>query len=288
MQVITAIEEMRRYSRNIRGEGKTLGFVPTMGYLHDGHMSLVDAARKECDIVAVSVFVNPVQFGPGEDLDRYPRDIERDRHISEEHGVDVMFIPSEEEMYPDGYSTFVEPTGVIVRGLCGLSKPGHFRGVATVVAKFLNITKPHVIYFGQKDAQQSVVIKRMVEDLNMDTEVRVMPIVREADGLAMSSRNSCLSPEERGQAPGLFRSLKRAEDLVAGGEYSADKIRTEMENMMRETPDLRIDYIEIVDAHGLMPLDRVKENTLIAVAARVGRTRLIDNIRIGKTRESEG
>jgi len=280
MQVITTVDEMKKYSQEARRKGRTIGFVPTMGYLHDGHMSLVKAAREESDVVVMSIFVNPAQFGPGEDIDRYPRDIERDKRVSEEYGADVIFLPSVEDMYPDRHSTYVELTGGLTDTLCGSSRPGHFRGVTTVVSKLFNIISPHVSYFGQKDAQQAIVIKRMVEDLNMDTEIRVMPIVREEDGLAMSSRNAYLSGEERKKASNIFRSLKQAEGLIAAGESSADKVKEEMKKILGEAGGLRIDYLEIVDADDLGPVKTIGENTLIAVAAFIGKTRLIDNVLI--------
>ncbi len=269
---------MRDYSRKARQEGKTIGFVPTMGYLHGGHLSLVRAAREECDIVVVSIFVNPTQFAPGEDFSEYPRDMERDKRLAGEEGADVIFAPSAGEMYPEGSITYVEVTGPLTETLCGRSRPGHFRGVTTVVAKLFDIVQPHVSYFGQKDAQQAAVVKRMVKDLNIPLEIRVMPIIREEDGLAMSSRNTYLSVDERRQALGLFLSLERAKEMVAGGDISAKRIKEEMEKNLRKGKDVRIDYVEIVDAENLAPLETVKNNTLIAVAVFVGGTRLIDNV----------
>jgi pantoate--beta-alanine ligase len=277
-QIITAINEMKEYSHRARREDRTIGFVPTMGYLHEGHLSLVRAAREECDVVVVSIFVNPTQFAPGEDFDKYPRDMQRDRRLAEKEGVDVVFAPSAGEMYPDGHVTYVEVTGPLAEGMCGRSRPGHFRGVATIVAKLFDVVQPHVSYFGQKDAQQVAVIKRMVKDLNMDVEICEMPIVREEDGLAMSSRNAYLSKEERQQALGLFRSLERAKEMVADGELSTDRIKREIRKMLEAGQDVRVDYIEIVDAQTLAPLGAVKDNTLIAVAAFAGGTRLIDNV----------
>jgi pantoate--beta-alanine ligase len=269
---------MKEYSHRARREDRTIGFVPTMGYLHEGHLSLVRAAREECDVVVVSIFVNPTQFAPGEDFDKYPRDMQRDRRLAEKEGVDVVFAPSAGEMYPDGHVTYVEVTGPLAEGMCGRSRPGHFRGVATIVAKLFDVVQPHVSYFGQKDAQQVAVIKRMVKDLNMDVEICEMPIVREEDGLAMSSRNAYLSKEERQQALGLFRSLERAKEMVADGELSTDRIKRETRKMLEAGQDVRVDYIEIVDAQTLAPLGAVKDNTLIAVAAFAGGTRLIDNV----------
>ncbi|MGB2630853.1 MAG: pantoate--beta-alanine ligase [Candidatus Omnitrophota bacterium] len=277
MRVITKIDDMKRYSREARKEGKSIGLVPTMGFLHEGHMSLVRAAGEECDVVVLSIFVNPVQFGPDEDYKKYPRDMERDKKIAEETGVDRIFAPGVDEMYPDGYATYVEPEGHMASILCGKSRPGHFKGVDTVVAKLFNIVSPGKSYFGQKDAQQAVIIRQMVKDLNMNTEIRVMPIVREDDGLAASSRNAYLTGDERRQALRLYNSLKKAEKLVAEGELLAGKIKKEIEKVLVEGEDIRIDYIEVVDAETLEPVENVRDNALVAVAAFVGNTRLIDN-----------
>jgi pantoate--beta-alanine ligase len=253
-----------------------------MGYLHDGHMSLVRTAKDECDVVIMSIFVNPTQFGQGEDIDKYPRDMERDKRFAAKEGVDVIFAPTVNEMYPDGNTAYVEVAGTLTETMCGNSRPGHFRGVTTVVAKLFDIVVPDRSYFGQKDAQQAVVVKRMVRDLDMPVAIRVMPIVREKDGLAMSSRNARLSADERRQALGLFRSLKQAEEMAARGELSTVRIIEEMTKILREGNDVRIDYIEIVDADELTPLETVKDNTLVAIAAFVGNTRLIDNVVIEK------
>jgi pantoate--beta-alanine ligase len=274
---MTRIQDMREYSLKAREEGKTIGFVPTMGALHDGHISLVNAARRECDRVVMSIFVNPTQFGPGEDFEKYPRDMERDKAVAEKAGVDCIFAPGAGEMYPEGYGTFVEVSGSMADALCGRSRPGHFRGVTTVVAKLFNIVEPDKSYFGQKDAQQAALIKKMVKDLNISTEIRVMPIVREKDGLALRSRNAYLSEDERRQALGLHRSLNKAEENVAGGERSASALKKEMENILSRGNDVRIDYIEIVDAETLEPVAEIKNEALIAIAAFVGATRLIDN-----------
>ncbi|MEA3490044.1 MAG: pantoate--beta-alanine ligase [Candidatus Omnitrophota bacterium] len=282
MQVIATSDKMREYSRKARGEGKSIGFVPTMGFLHEGHLSLVRASRKECDITVMSIFVNPAQFSPGEDLGRYPRDLDRDRRLAVEEGVDIMFVPSTAEMYPPGHSTVVEVEGCLTETLCGSSRPGHFRGVTTVVAKLFNIVVPDKIYFGQKDAQQAAVIKKMVKDLDIPVEIRVMPIVREFDGLAMSSRNTYLSGDQRLQALGLSRSLKRAEEMIADGELFAERIKEQMALILKDGKDVRIDYIGIVDGKTLVPLEWIKDNTLIAVAAFIGETRLIDNAIIDK------
>ena len=277
MKVLTKISEMREFSREAKKEGKTIGFVPTMGYLHEGHLSLARAARQECDLVVMSIYVNPMQFGPGEDLDKYPRDLERDKSLAAKEGVDVVFRPLSGEVYPSGYATDVAVTGTLTETLCGASRPGHFKGVTTIVAKLLNIVEPDRAYFGQKDAQQAAVVKRMVRDLNIPVEVRVMPIVRENDGLAMSSRNSYLSGDQRQQALRLFRSLEKAKEMISAGEVSSDAIKREMRSILEEGQDVRVDYVETVDADTFMPLEKVKDNTLIAVAAYVGGTRLIDN-----------
>ncbi len=282
MKLITAVKEMREYSRGVKREGKQVGFVPTMGYLHEGHLSLIRTAREECDAVVVSIFVNPTQFGTGEDIERYPRDLERDKELAEKAGVDRLFTPSAEEIYPRGYITSVKVKGSLTDTMCARSRPGHFEGVATVVAKLFNIVEPDRSYFGQKDAQQAVVVKRMVKDLDLPVEIRVMPIVREEDGLAMSSRNTYLNPDEREQALGLFRSLNTAEKMVSDGELSAGRIKEEMTKVLKKGGYVKIDYIEIRDADSLEPLERVRDNTLIAVAAFVGETRLIDNIIINK------
>lgn len=282
MKEIRNVEEMREWSFRVKKEGKSIGFVPTMGYLHDGHLSLARVAKEECDHVVMSIFVNPTQFSPGEDFDKYPRDMDRDRRLAEKEGVDIIFAPGAEEMYPDGQPAYVEVKGALTETLCGRSRPGHFRGVLTVVARLFDICVPDRAYFGQKDAQQATVIKRMVEDEDIPVEIRVMPIVRETDGLAMSSRNTHLSEDERRQALGLFRSLERAKEMIARGELSSGRIKEEMTGILAEGRDVSIDYVEIVDSSILKPLDEVRENTLIAVAAFVGGTRLIDNVIIEK------
>ncbi len=277
MRLIKTIKAMREFSLKARQEGRTIGFVPTMGYLHEGHLSLIAAAKKECDTVVVSVFVNPTQFGEGEDLDNYPRDIERDMRLAGEEGTDAIFIPSVEEMYPAGDLTRVEADKTLTGILCGRTRPGHFDGVVTVVAKLFDIVQPDRAYFGQKDAQQTVVIKQMVRDLDLPVEIRVMPIVRESDGLAMSSRNVNLDPDQRLQALALYRALEKAKGLVAGGERSVANIKEEMLSLLSEGKDISIDYIEGVDADTLRPVNEVQDNMLLAVAAFVGGTRLIDS-----------
>jgi len=287
MLVLETVKEMKEYARKVRKEGKKIGFVPTMGYLHDGHLSLVRKARNESDLVVVSVFVNPTQFGPNEDYDRYPRDLKRDLKILKEEKVDVAFVPSVGEMYPAGYSTYVyvERLSSI---LCGRSRPGHFRGVATVVLKLFNIVMPTRAYFGQKDAQQFRIIRKMVEDLNLDVELVECPIIREEDGLAMSSRNLYLSPEERKQAVALYESLKLAQELYDSGERNVDKIKNAMRRKIAKYPLVRIDYIEVVTEDTLESTKYMEENReyIVAVAAYLGKARLIDNIILGRQRKS--
>lgn len=280
MVLVEKIDEMKRLSEKWREEGKSIGFVPTMGYLHEGHLSLVRKAREDNDVVVVSIFVNPTQFGPGEDFERYPRDLERDLELLRSIGVDAVFYPSASEMYPEGYKTFVEVTDITER-LCGASRPGHFRGVTTVCCKLFNIVKPHRAYFGKKDFQQFVVIKTMVKDLNMDLEIVPMPIVREKDGLAMSSRNTYLSPQEREAALCLYRALKKAQELFNNGERNAEVIREEVERVIKSEPLAEIDYVAVVDPESFLPVDEVKEGTLVALAVKVGPARLIDNLQLG-------
>jgi pantoate--beta-alanine ligase len=248
-----------------------------MGFLHEGHLSLMRRAREENDIVAVSIFVNPTQFGPAEDFERYPRDAEGDRKKCESAGVDVLFMPEAQEMYPETPSVFVTVEG-ISDILEGAIRPGHFRGVATVVAKLFNIVKPHRAYFGQKDFQQCVVIKRMVKGLNMDVEIIVMPTVREPDGLAMSSRNAYLSPEERRAAVCLSRALKAGEELIKAGVHEPEKVKQKMRAILLQEKGIEVDYVEIGDPESLLPLESVSGRMVLLVAARSGRTRLIDNL----------
>lgn len=248
-----------------------------MGYFHEGHLSLMRAARKENDVVVVSLFVNPTQFGPNEDLDRYPRDFDRDQRLAAEVGVDAIFAPTPEEMYPPGYATYVEVER-LSQGLCGQSRPGHFRGVATVVCKLFNIVQPDRAYFGQKDFQQQLIIRRMVRDLNFPLTIVTVPTVREPDGLAMSSRNAYLSPEERKSALALIRSLKQGEALIRSGERQAQKIRQAMAETLGSDPRVCIDYVEVRDPESLEPVFTIDGEVLLAVAAFVGQTRLIDNL----------
>jgi pantoate--beta-alanine ligase len=251
-----------------------------MGALHEGHLSLVRASAAECGFTIVSIFVNPTQFGPGEDLEQYPRDLENDVKLGADAGADLVFAPTAGAMYPAGYATYVEVER-LTDGLCGARRPGHFRGVTTVVTKLFNICNPDVAYFGQKDAQQAIVIKRMTRDLDIDVEVRVLPTIREPDGLAMSSRNNYLNREERLQATCLYRALQKAEELYAGGVRSADKIIAEMKAIIEAEPDTEIDYISAADARELLPVEEITAPTLVALAVFVGDTRLIDNVILG-------
>ncbi|HEX30087.1 TPA: pantoate--beta-alanine ligase [Candidatus Poribacteria bacterium] len=278
MMVLSKPEEVQRHCERVRLQGKRIGFVPTMGYFHEGHLTLMRRAKEENDLLVVSLFVNPTQFGPNEDYERYPRDLDRDRELAEKEGVDLLFVPSVEDMYPAGYATYVEVTGTLTSVLCGARRPGHFRGVTTVVAKLFNIVKPHRAYFGEKDAQQLRVIKRMAKDLNFDVEIISVPTVRESDGLAMSSRNEYLSPEERKAALVLWRSLNLARSLVEAGERKADRIISEMRRLIESEPLAKIDYVEIVDSETLEKVDRIEGEVLVALAVFIGTTRLIDNM----------
>jgi len=277
MQVATTIAEIRARVGQARAAGKTVGFVPTMGALHAGHVSLIQAAAERCGFVVVSLFVNPTQFGPGEDFEKYPRPFDQDLAICEEHGVDAVFAPSRTEMYPRDNLTWVTVEKVS-KPLCGRSRPGHFRGVATVCAKLFNIVGADMAFFGQKDAQQVAVIQRMVADLNMPLEIVVCPTVREPDGLAMSSRNQYLGPQERIDATVIYRSLQRSAELIRQGETDAARIADQMRDVLRQAPALRVEYVNIVDAESLDDLRQVKGKVLVAVAGRLGSTRLIDNI----------
>lgn len=277
LKIVASIKEIKHLIQEAKKQDKTIGLVPTMGYLHDGHLSLVKRAREENDLVVVSIFVNPTQFGVNEDYDVYPRDLDRDRALCEEAGVDLIFHPSVEEMYPPGYKTYVEVHEITER-LCGASRPGHFRGVTTVVNKLLNIVTPHRAYFGLKDAQQVVVIQRMVKDLNMNVEIVPCPIVREADGLAMSSRNVYLSGEDRKSALVLSKGLFAVRDQIEKGERDAQKILTFLQDFISREPEAKVDYIEIVDMETLEKISEIKGKVLIALAVKIGKVRLIDNI----------
>jgi pantoate--beta-alanine ligase len=277
MKICKTIEEMRSASSAVRREGKRFGFVPTMGALHEGHLSLVRAAKAKSDVVAVSIFVNPLQFGPTDDLAKYPRSFERDRALLEKEAVDIVFAPQPEEMYPKGAVTYVTVEGLSEK-LCGRSRPGHFRGVATVVAKLFHIVEPDLAFFGQKDAAQATIVRRMVRDLNLPVEIVVCPIIREPDGLAMSSRNVYLRPEERNAAPVLNRSLTETKNRFDQGERNARKLIAAGKRVMAQESRVRLDYFEIVDPDTLDPVLEVTRSALVAIAALVGNTRLIDNI----------
>jgi len=274
MQVVGPIFEIRALRQKLSG---TVGFVPTLGFLHEGHLALVKQARMENSAVIVSIYVNPAQFGPREDFRAYPRDLNRDLALLRGEEVDIVFVPSDDEMYPPEFGSWVDVEKVTER-LEGVSRPGHFRGVATVVAKLFNIVQPSRAYFGQKDAQQVVVIKRMVADLNMGIEVMVVPTFRESDGLAMSSRNIYLGPGERQAATVLFKALTLAQQLGWGGEKDAEKIRRQMASLIQKEPLAQIDYVSIADAETLEELSLIDRPALASLAVRIGKTRLIDNM----------
>ncbi|HEX7517823.1 MAG TPA: pantoate--beta-alanine ligase [Chthoniobacterales bacterium] len=277
MKICATIPEARAACRDARAGRKRLGLVPTMGALHEGHLSLVRAAKAQCDAVAVSIFVNPTQFGPTEDLSKYPRQFERDCRLLEIEGVEILFAPPVEEIYPDGAVTWVWVEGLSEK-LDGRSRPGHFRGVTTIVSKLFHILEPEAAFFGQKDAAQLAVIRRMVEDLNFPIEIVACPIVREPDGLAMSSRNAYLNPEERQRALVLQRSLQRAQQEFQAGERIAARLISAAKEVFAREPQVELDYFEIVDPDTLDPVEPISQKTLVAVAAYVGSTRLIDNI----------
>lgn len=277
MNVVDNISRMSMLSRMLKREGKSIGFVPTMGALHEGHLSLARTAKKHTDVVVMSIFVNPIQFGPGEDFDRYPRDFKRDETLAMQAGVDILFYPSAKEMYQDGFATYVTVEG-LTDTLCSASRPGHFRGVTTVVMKLFGIVKPTVAYFGQKDAQQAVIIKRMAEDLNTDIEIKVLPIVRDVDGLALSSRNIYLSESHRRDAAILHRSLEKALSAIDSGERNPARVVAMIKKTIEAVPSVKIEYVSVVDAKDLKPVDLIKGEVLVALAALVGKTRLIDNM----------
>ena len=275
MRVITSISEMATARNALKG---SVGFVPTMGYLHQGHLSLMNRAREDTDTVIASIFVNPTQFGPGEDLDSYPRDFERDEKLAKKAGVDIIFYPNKETMYPKGYASYVVPEG-LHRHLCGAKRPGHFRGVMTIVLKLFNITRPTDAYFGQKDIQQARILEQMIADFHLPIQMHIEPIVRETDGLAMSSRNVYLNPEERKQAVCLSAALKAAKKQFQGGERNADALLAVAKDVISRQPLARIDYIELVDYQTLTPVShRVSSRAILATAVYFGHTRLIDNM----------
>jgi pantoate--beta-alanine ligase len=277
MKIAATIQETHAVVRAARLAGKRIGLVPTMGALHEGHRSLVRAARAQSDLVVVSIFVNPLQFSPQEDLGKYPRTFERDCDLLEKAGVDLVFAPSTAEMYPPGATTYVEVQGISDR-LDGVSRPGHFRGVTTVVAKLFHIVEPDKSFFGQKDAAQSAIIRQMVRDLNFPIEIVICPIVREPDGLAMSSRNAYLSAEERRQSLVLSRALQKVQRVFDAGERAATKLEAAGKDLLGTVPAARLDYLSLVNPDTLEPVQEVKQPTLVAVAAWVGSTRLIDNL----------
>ena len=277
MKVVGTIKEVRELVKEWKKNGETVGFVPTMGYLHEGHGSLITKARENNDKVVVSIFVNPMQFGPTEDLDSYPRDLEKDSKFCESLGADLIFHPEPEEMYHDDFSSYVDMS-VLTEELCGLSRPVHFRGVCTVVTKLFNIVQPDNAYFGQKDAQQLAIIKHIVQDLNMDFNVVGCPIVREEDGLAKSSRNTYLSPEERKAALILSKTVKLAKELIDAGEKDADVVVAKMKENIETEPMAKIDYVKAVNGLTMQQQKEIKAPMLIAMAVYIGKTRLIDNM----------
>ena len=283
MEVIEKTDLMQHKAEELRLAGKVLGFVPTMGFFHEGHLELMRVAKKHCDVVIISLFVNPMQFGPKEDLAAYPRDLQGDLAKAEQVGVDIAFVPSVDQVYPEGFETRVSVEKV-TKHLCGLSRPTHFDGVCTVVAKLFNITKPHLAVFGQKDYQQLAVISRMVKDLNMDLQILGVPTYREPDGLAMSSRNSYLNTEERKSALCLKKSLDLARDMVAKGEIRSAVVKQALEDLIRSHPHTQIDYVSFADPVTLDDVDTLEGETLLALAVRVGKTRLIDNCVLGKAK----
>lgn len=276
MEICYKINEVRERINAWKREGLSIGFVPTMGYLHEGHKSLMEAARANNDKVVVSIFVNPMQFAPTEDLESYPRDLQKDSQLCESVGVDLIFHPEPDEMYPDGFCSYVDMNGLTTE-LCGKSRPIHFRGVQTVVLKLFNIVKPDRAYFGQKDAQQLAVIKRMVKDLSVDTEIVGCPIIRESDGLAKSSRNTYLSPEERKAALILSRSLKLGRELIENGETDSKAIIKAISDSISTEPLAKIDYVDVVDFDTITPVEKIGKSVLVAIAVYIGKTRLIDN-----------
>jgi len=276
-RLITRVAELRSTLQPVRLAGKRIGFVPTMGALHEGHLSLVRTCKQQCDYTVVSIYVNPTQFGPQDDFNEYPRTLQSDIDALTELGVELVFAPSDEEMYPSGFSTWVE-VGSVAEPLEGVCRPGHFRGVTTVVTKLFNMVQPHVAYFGLKDYQQALVIRRMVTDLNLPVEIRTCATVREPDGLAMSSRNKYLTPEGRKHALVLWKSLQRAAELVAQGCRDAEEITQQMRQVILSAPDAKIDYVALVDPETLQPVSSLTGPTLAALAVRIGGTRLIDNL----------
>lgn len=280
MKIVSTVEQVREEVKKWRQQGLTVGLVPTMGYLHEGHKSLIDKAVAQNDKVVVSVFVNPIQFGPTEDLATYPRDLERDAALCEDAGAALIFHPEKEDMYFDDFCTYIDMDG-LTKGLCGKTRPIHFRGVCTVVGKLFNIVHPDRAYFGQKDAQQLAVVRRMVRDLNFDLEIVGCPIIREEDGLAKSSRNTYLSEEERKAAAILHKGLVKGEEMVRAGEKDVKKVLDAITEIIESEPLARIDYVEAVDFDNIETIDTIEGSVLVAVAVYIGKTRLIDNFIVG-------
>ena len=284
MEVAETIESVRGIVKAARGEGKTIGFVPTMGALHVGHISLIEAAAKSCDFVVVSIFVNPTQFGPEEDFDKYPRPLDDDLEICRKWGVDVVFAPTPEQMYPEENLTWI---GVekLSEPLCGEFRPGHFRGVATVCGKLFNIVQPDLAFFGQKDAQQAVVIRRMAADLNMPLKIVICPTIREPDGLAVSSRNKYLDKQQRQDAAQIYKSLQKCREMTEAGVTDTGQILTQMRKVLNDVPSIEIEYVSIVDSETLQSVDKVAGEVLAAVAVRLDGARLIDNIILNEVKK---
>jgi pantoate--beta-alanine ligase len=276
MKIIKTVKEMQAFSNRMRQEGKIVGFVPTMGYLHEGHLSLIRIAREKANVVVLSIYINPTQFGPNEDLEKYPRDFKRDEALAKNEGVDVLFYPSDHEMYPEGFLSSVSVRG-ITEVLCGASRPHHFQGVTTICAKLFHAVRPHFAVFGQKDYQQCVVIKKMVKDLDFNMEIIMGPIVRESDGLAMSSRNTYLSFQERSDALVLQDALKLAENRVRQGERKTELLIREMTGLIESRENIRIDYVRVVHPDHLHDLEIIDDRAVVALAVFAGKTRLIDN-----------
>jgi pantoate--beta-alanine ligase len=277
MKIIKKIDEMRSVVSGIKSKSMSIGFVPTMGFLHEGHLSLVRESLRKADVTVVSIFVNPAQFGPREDFKEYPRDLGRDSEVLEQKGVDYLFVPKADEIYPQGYKTYVEVHDLQDK-LCGRSRPGHFQGVCTVILKLYNIINPDISFFGQKDAQQAIILKRMIKELNIGVKLEVLPIIREEDGLALSSRNKHLTQEERKAALILSKSLKEAQSMVEEGQRDSEAIINGMKEVIGREPMAKIDYVEIVDMDNLDPVRRIEKEVLAAVAVFIGKVRLIDNV----------
>jgi pantoate--beta-alanine ligase len=281
MQIVTEPSMMQTLADRIRMEGKRIGFVPTMGYLHEGHLALVRASKAQCDVTVVSIFVNPTQFGPSEDLERYPRDFDRDHGLLEKEGVEILFTPAENHLYPKDFATEIR-VGKVTDRLCGASRPWHFPGVALIVCKLFHMVRPHAAFFGQKDYQQCLVIQRMVRDLDFGIDIHVVPTVREEDGLAMSSRNQYLSPQDRIRAVSLVKALSAANRLYLSGERSPERLSIVLEESFQSIPQARIDYAEVLDAETLAPVTPETTNMVAALAVFFGNTRLIDNHILGR------